>query len=224
MGKMWWKFLAAGGVLFTVFYGLFMDVPDREIIHQTIRNLFYHVPLWFAMTFTLLISVIYSIKYLSSNNEKHDIMAVESVNIGLFFGVIGFATGTLWGQYAWGNVGAWMTAESRILATAIAMLIYFAYLILRGSINEQQKKAKVSAVYNIFAFAMFIVFIYVIPRMVPASIHPGVGGNPAFSMYDLSGNLRPVFYTACVSWILVSLWMIDLRRRIKWIELKKLMS
>jgi heme exporter protein C len=99
------------------------------------------------------------------------------------------------------------------------MLVYVAYVILRGSMDEEQKRGKVAAVYNIFAFVMFIVFIYVIPRMV-GSMHPGGDGNPAFNIYDTSGGLRPVFYIACVSWILVSLWIIDLRRRIIFIEIK----
>lgn len=217
-----WKILAAAGVLFTLVYGLMMDVPERVILHQTIRNLFFHVPLWFAMTIALLISVIFSIRYLSSGDMKNDIMATEAVNVALVFGVLGFATGTVWGNYAWGNMSAWMTAEPRIMATLVALLIYVAYVILRGSITEEQKRGRVAAVYNIFAFVMFIAFVYVIPRMVSASVHPGVGGNPAFNMYDLSGALRPVFYTACVSWILVGVWLIDLRRRIRNIEWKKL--
>lgn len=222
MGKYWWKILAALGVLFTIVYGLAMEIPEREILHQTMRNLFYHVPLWFAMTFALLISFIYSIKYLKSqNNEKFDNMAREAVNVALLFGILGFATGTVWGKYAWGNISAFMTSEPRILATLVAMLVYVAYVILRGSINEQQKRGKVAAVYNIFAFVMFIVFIYIIPRMV-ASMHPGANGNPAFNIYDTSGGLRPVFYTACVSWILVSLWILDIRRRMRNLEWKKL--
>jgi heme exporter protein C len=221
--KYWWKILAATGVLYSSVWGLSMDIPDREIIHQTMRNLFYHVPMWFAMTIALLVSCIYSIKYLNSrNNEKFDIMASEAVNVALIFGLLGFATGTVWGNYAWGNVSAFMTSEPRIMSAAIALLVYVAYVILRGSMDEEQKRARVSSVYNIFAFVMFIVFLYVVPRLAPGTMHPGVDGNPAFNIYDSDDAMRPVFYIAGVSWILVALWIIDIRRRIKFIERKKL--
>ncbi len=148
-------------------------------------------------------------------------MATEAVNVALLFGVLGFATGTVWGQYAWGNISAWMSNEPRILATLVGMLVYVAYIILRGSLNEEQKRAKVSSVYNIFAFVMFMVFTFIIPRMT-SSMHPGDDGNPAISQFDVSNQLRPIFYTAAVSWILVAVWILDIRRRVRNIEWDKL--
>ncbi len=213
----WWKVLCIVLFLYSIVVGLTMAIPDLSRLHQTLRNLFYHVPLWFAMIFILLISVISSIKYLRSGENIQDIRAVEAVNVGLLFGILGFLTGTLWGNYSWGQLSAWLVNEPRSLAAAIAMLFYFAYLILRGSIEVETKRARVSAVYNVFAYVMYLVFIIVIPRMVQ-SLHPGVGGNPGFNVYDTDNNLKLVLYPAWISFMLLSWWLFTLRVRIRKLE------
>lgn len=92
------------------------------------------------------------------------------------------------------------------------MLIYLAYFILRGSIDEEQKRARIAAVYNIFAYVMLIVFLMILPRMSD-SLHPGNGGNPGFNAYDLDSNMRLVFYPAVIGWILMIVWIFTLRVR-----------
>ncbi len=64
----------------------------------------------------------------------------------------------------------------------IAFLLYSAYLILRNSIDEEQKSAKISSIYNVFAFPLMIVLLIILPRITD-SLHPGNGGNPAIGKY-----------------------------------------
>ena len=52
------------------------------------------------------------------------------------------------------------------------------YLVLRNSLEDQQQKARVSAIYNVFAFAALIPLLFILPRMTDSSLHPGNGGNP----------------------------------------------
>jgi heme exporter protein C len=100
---------------------------------------------------------------------------------------------------------------------AIGVLIYIAYFILRSSVDDELKRARLSAVYNIFAFVMLNVFIMVLPRLTD-SLHPGNGGNPAFAKYDLNSNMRMVFYPAVIGWILFSFWLFDIRNRLSVIK------
>jgi heme exporter protein C len=72
-------------------------------------------------------------------------------------------------------------------------------------------------VYNIFAFVMMLVFIGVLPRMTD-SLHPGKGGNPGFNTYDMDSSLRMVFYPALFGFILLGVWIMQLRIRLKKIE------
>ena len=212
----WWKILAILLVGYTIVAGFLFPVPSLDILNETIRNLYFHVPMWFSMMILLTISLVYSIRYLSSNNIDHDNISNQAINVGLLLGTLGLLTGMIWAKYTW---GAYWVNDPKLNGVAISMLIYLAYLILRSSVEDEHKKAKLSAVYNIFAYVMFMVFINVLPRMTD-SLHPGNGGNPAFSSYDLDSNMRLIFYPAVIGWTLLALWIVELKIRMKRITQK----
>jgi heme exporter protein C len=79
--------------------------------------------------------------------------------------------------------------------------------------DEEQKRGRVAAVYNIFAFVLLMVFLMVYPRLNKVdSLHPGNGGNPAFSGYDLNSSMRLVFYPAVIGWIIIGIAATAARR------------
>ena len=166
------------------------------------------------MIIMMMASLVYGIKYLSTNNISYDIKASQSAYTGIFLGILGLATGSLWARYTW---GAWWVNDAKLNGAAAAMLVYFAYVILRGSIDDEHKKAKLAAVYGIFAFTMMLVFIMVLPRLTD-SLHPGNGGNPGFSNYDLDKKMRTVFYPAVIGWALLATWITEINVRIKTIS------
>jgi len=159
-------------------------------------------------------SFIYSIKYLRGGNLRDDVYASQLTNTGIFFSILGMLSGMEWANYTW---GAPWSNDPKQLGTAMSMLIYFAYIILRGGLKDDEKRAKISAVYNIFAYALMIPLLWVLPRMVD-SLHPGNGGNPGFNQYDLDSNMRMVFYPAVIGWFLIGLWIATLK--IRWGLLK----
>jgi heme exporter protein C len=211
MRKIWWKFLAAGLLLYSVIFGLIGEVPRQPILNETIRNVYFHVPMWFGMMALMISSLTYSIKYLRQGQIQDDVYAVEYANVAIVFGVLGFITGSIWGNYTWGDP---LPKDPKIIAVEVGLLIYSAYFVLRGSFEDEQKKARLSAVYNIFAFASFMPLVWILPRLTD-SLHPGNGGNPAFGKYDMDSNMRMVFYPAILAWILVGVWIASLRIRIK---------
>jgi heme exporter protein C len=211
MRKIWWKFLAAGLLLYSVIFGLIGEVPRQPILNETIRNVYFHVPMWFGMMALMISSLTYSIKYLRQGQIQDDVYAVEYANVAIVFGVLGFITGSIWGNYTWGDP---LPKDPKIIAVEVGLLIYSAYFVLRGSFEDEQKKARLSAVYNIFAFASFMPLVWILPRLTD-SLHPGNGGNPAFGKYDMDSNMRMVFYPAILAWILIGVWIASLRIRIK---------
>jgi heme exporter protein C len=213
----WWKVLAVVIIFYTLVAGFLLGVPRLEILHETIRNTYFHVPMWIAMFTVFTISVIYSIKYLQSGKEEHDLIAVECTNTGIFFFVLGLVTGMLWAKYTWGE---FWSNDPKQNSAAIAFLLYCAYGVLRNSIDEEQKRAKISAIYNIFAFPIMVVLIMVLPRLTD-SLHPGNGGNPAFGKLDMDNRMRVVLYPAFIAWALIGIWIASIRYRIRLIEYKK---
>jgi heme exporter protein C len=183
--------------------------PYRNVIYESIRNTYYHVPMWFALMFLFIASVVYSVRFLMNPQPDFDRKAAAYAEAGLLFGGLGLVTGMLWAHYAWGL--AWSN-DIKQLMTAVALLIYLAYFILRRSFDEPEKGARLAAVYNIFAFASLVPLLYVVPRMF-ASLHPGATGNPAFGSEDLDNTMRLVFYPAILGFTGLGFWIAELRIR-----------
>ena len=230
MYKSWWKILSFLILIYTVVCGFLLDVPRLFILNETIRNLYFHVCMWFGMMILFIISFVYSIKYLNSTRYRYDLFAKNFAAVGTLFGVLGYATGAVWANYTWvtdqGQSLAGILKEPKLIGAAIAILIYGAYFVLRGSFTDMDKRARVSAVYNIFAFAMLFPSIWIIPRMV-GSLHPGApgsdSGNPALNFNDVDSRLRMVFYPAIIGWTLLGVWIATLKIRIELIKDKALL-
>ena len=88
MKLQWWKITAIILLAYTVVAGFLVDVPRLAILHESIRNLYFHVTMWFTMIIVLLISLIYGIKYLRSQKTEHDIVAEETAKTGVVFGIL----------------------------------------------------------------------------------------------------------------------------------------
>ncbi len=216
MKSNWWKILSIILLVYSIIGGLLFAVPRLNIVNETIRALYFHVPMWFGMVVLFLASTIYAIKYLRNPNFQNDTYSVEFANVGLVFGLLGIFTGMIWANYTWGS--PWH-GDPKQNGAAIALLVYLAYFILRGSVNNEEQRARLSAVYNIFAFVAMVPLIFIIPRMT-SSMHPGSGGNPGFNMYDLDSKMRMVFYPAVIGWILLGVWIASLRIRMRIAEEK----
>jgi heme exporter protein C len=216
----WWKFLSIVCLVYAVVAGFLLPVPAKPIVNESIRNLYYHVPMWFSMLTMMTVSVVYAIKYLRGGNIKADIQSRYFASTGMLLGLLGIITGAIWANYTWG--APWSNDIKQILA-AIALLIYAAYFVLRSSIDDIDKKARVSAVYNIFAYAMLFPTLFIIPRMYD-SLHPGGEGNPAMSQKDIDPLMRMVFWPAVLGWTLLGVWISSLFIRIQKLEDKNILA
>jgi heme exporter protein C len=213
MQKSWWKILTVILLIYTFTAGFLIHVPEIGNLYHTIRNLFFHVPMWFGQMILLLVSMIFAIRYLRTGNLADDIKAREFARIGVLFGFLGLVTGAIWANYTWGK--PWSN-DPKQMAVAIALLIYLAYFVLRNSMPDFDKRARVSSVFNIFAYFIYIPLIMILPRLVE-SLHPGgkgVEGNPALSGQDLDPTMRMVFWPAVIGWTLLGTWLSSLFIRI----------
>ncbi len=214
MKKNWYKILAVVALAYVMIWGFIGVIPRQPVLHETARNLYFHVPMWFSMFAMLGMSVWNSVQYLRKPLLNFDTKASEYANTGIMFGIVGIATGSIWARYTWGD---WWTNDVKLNGAAIGLLIYFAYIILRGSFNDEQQRARISAIYNIFAVALLIPLLIILPRMTD-SLHPGSGGNPGFKPMDTEHTMRIVFYPACIGWICLGFWITDLKLRFRKLE------
>jgi heme exporter protein C len=184
--------------------------PFRNILSETIRNTYFHVPMWFTMIILFGYSAWYSLKYYRTGLIINDQKSNAFVKVGLIFGLLGLVTGMLWAKNTWNAYWSWDVKQNM---SAIALLIYSALMVLRTSVDDEMQRARLSAGYNMFAFVLLIPLLFIIPRMTD-SLHPGNGGNPAMGGEDLDNTMRMVFYPAVIGWILLGIWISQLTYRL----------
>ena len=190
--------------------------PYRNILIESIRNTFYHIPLWFAMFILFFAAMIHSIIFLVKKEIDYDHTSSSLIYAGILMGILGLITGSLWAKDTW---GAYWTSDVKLNMSAISMMIYLAYWILRSSIEDIDKKARISAAYSIFAFFTIVPLIFVIPRITD-SLHPGNGGNPALGGEDMDNTMRTIFYPAIIGFTLLGVWIGQIILRMKRIKEK----
>jgi heme exporter protein C len=209
--KILYKSLAVVLLFYAVVAGFLMPVPDLPLIGETIRNLYFHVGMWFSMIVMFTISVVFSVIHMKRLDPRSDLIAREAVNVALLFGVLGILTGMVWAHFTWGS---WWVNDVKLNGAAIAMLAYLAYKVLRSSVKDASLRARVASVYNVLAFVIMLLFVMILPRTVGESIHPGQDGNPALNPKELDPAMRVVFYPAVLAWILLSIWIFEIRVRL----------
>lgn len=219
MRKLWWKVLAILLILYSIVWGFTNKVPELYLIYESIRNLYYHVPMWMTMMLLFLFSFINSLLFLSKQDLKWHYNASEFAKVGLFFGCLGMATGMEWANFTWGQ--PWSN-DPKQTGSALTMLIYFAYLVLISSVKNPKKSGTIGAVYNIFGFVLMFPLIYILPSM-SESLHPGTGGAEGglgSNLFASDLNMRLVFYPAVIGWFLIGIWISTLFIRLKRIQVK----
>jgi heme exporter protein C len=220
MRRAWWKILSVVLLLYTFIACFTTGVPEIGNLYQSIRNFFFHVPMWFGQLVLVTVSLVYSILFLRKPVASRDIFAAEFARTGIVFGSLGLITGSIWANYTW---GAPWNNDPKQIGAAIALLIYLAYFVLRNSMTDLDKRGRVAAVYNIFAYCIYIPMIMILPRLVE-SLHPGgkgVEGNPGLSGSDLDPRLRIIFWPAVLGWTLLGVWISTLKVRTILLEERK---
>src|SRR6056297_2862594 len=173
--------------------GFLGTIPQLDILEQSARNLYFHVPMWFTLMVGTIISAYHSLRYLQSGDRVRDLRAREAAWLALMFGLLGIVTGMVWARFTWYvGTGKWWNFDPKQSMAAVLLLIYGAYFVLRDSIDDPDLRGRVAAVYNLFAVVTMPFLLYILPRQL-LCFHPGGEGSPAFSQADLAPAMRCVF-------------------------------
>lgn len=140
--------VVAALVIYAGYAALFV-APDERTMHEVQRIFYFHLPAWIASFTAFAIVCLSNIAYLATRRPKWDALGVAAAEVGVAGCTIGLITGPLWARPVW---GIWWTWDARLTTTFLLWLLYVSYLLLRGLIEEPQRRASLSAVFGIFAF------------------------------------------------------------------------
>ena len=190
--------LVLTGVVVAGFVG---SIPQLDILEQSARNLYFHVPMWFSLMAATIVSAYHSARYLQSGARIRDLRAREAAWLALLFGGLGIVTGMVWARFTWyEGTGVWWNFDPKQSMAAVLLLIYGGYFVLRDAIDTPRTRGRIAAVYNLFAVVTMPFLLYILPRQMP-SLHPGGEGSPAFSQTDLAPAMRWVFYPSVLGFL-----------------------
>lgn len=230
-----YKALAILLLLYAIAYGMTAKLPDLPPLQQSSRNIFYHVPMWFAMLTMMGISLYYSIRLLRILDPEYetdenpllaDARAREAAAVGVVFNILGLVTGIIWSRVSWAEdrpaseFSTWWAWDPIQIGALIALLIYLAYFLLRNSFTEPENRGKVAAVYNIFAFVTLIPLFFIIPRIFEG-LHPTAGkGSFIFDKSQISNEFRMILYPGMLGFILLGVWVYEIRSRLEIVRIR----
>jgi heme exporter protein C len=141
---------AVSGVAVLAALGMVFLYAPREATMGDVQRIFYfHVSSAWVGFFAFFVTFLAGIGYLAQGQRRWDILALSSVEVGLTFITMTVITGALWARPVWGTYWTW---EPRLTISAVQLLIYIAYLMLRAAIDSPERRARFAAVYGVVAF------------------------------------------------------------------------
>jgi heme exporter protein C len=135
-------------LIFAAGYAALFIAPEEKTMRAIQRIFYFHLPSWIAMFSAFSVVFCANVAYLLTRKRKWDALGVSGVEVGVICCTIGLMTGPLWARPVW---GIWWTWDARLTTTFILWLLYIAYLLLRGLVEDPEKKASLSAIFGIFA-------------------------------------------------------------------------
>ena len=189
-----------------VISGAFLWAPLAKGLKEYTRVLYFHVPMAWITVIAFLMSAVYSILYLKKRLPIYDLYAEATNQLGIIFAILATITGSIWAKANWGSFWNWDPRETSIF---ILLLIYAAYFALRSAIEEDDKKAALSAVYSILAFVTVPFFIFIVPRIYD-SLHPDPVINEEGKIH-MGGSILTVFISSIAGFTALFFWLFKLK-------------
>ena len=212
-----WNFLALVAMLVAVYAALIM-APDAMNVDPSIRPaqriIYFHVPSAWSSMLSFFVAFVASILYLITKKVRWDIWARSASELGIAFTVAAIISGMMWAKPAWNTYWTW---DPRLTTYTIVLLLYIAYFMLRGAIDEPSRRARMAAVYGIFAF-LSVPLTFMSIRWWN-TIHPVIVDSPDNpSKCGLGPNMLTSFMITNIAFIFLFVALLGNRISLGWAE------
>ena len=164
---------------------IFFYAPVERTMGNVQRIFYFHVGSAWVGSLAFLVALISGVLFLRRPAKKWDTMALASVEIGLVFLSIAIVSGSVWGKPAWNT---WWLWSPRLTLVTIMWLAYAAYFMLRGAIDDEERRGRFAAVYVIISFVTVILTFASI--RILRDIHPVVFGGTVESAQGAEQGLQ----------------------------------
>ncbi len=200
-------FLSLTGV---IWFSFSTPAPQQQI-GEASRIFYYHIPVAWLTVVAYSVNLIFSIRFLMTKRELDDYRALWAAEIGTMFCVLATISGSLFAKVTWGIYWNW--SEPRMLSIFVLLMIYGAYLALRGATSSPERRGTMAAVYSIFAFPTVPFFIFIMPRMM-ASLHPSDSVLDSNLKFQMGGAVGVIFTVSLVAFTALFFWLYSLGIRL----------
>jgi heme exporter protein C len=194
----------------------FLLAPLVPGLGPTTRVLYFHIPAAWITVVALAWSMGHSLLYLRSRRMEHDDHAAAAAELGLLFCIVATVSGSMWAKAVWHSYWNWDPRETSIF---FLLLIYGAYLALRGSIENDERRARLSAVYSAIAFVTVPFLFFVVPRLY-FSLHPDTIINTRGKV-DMDPRIRIAFFSMLIGFTGLFFWVLNLKVRLLRLERRR---
>jgi heme exporter protein C len=201
-------FVSIAGIAFPIVENpvKWYEFPFIPGLGENAKIIFFHVPTAWIAVIAFLMATIYGIKYLKNKDLDDDAKSYTAAQLGLIFSILATVTGAVWAKFAWGSFWNWDPRQTSIFAL---LLIYGALFALRSSIEIEEKRASLSAVYSIIAFFTVPFFIFIMPRIM-TGLHPGSADDTTTGPvidFKMNENMQLIFFLSLIGFTILYFWM-----------------
>jgi heme exporter protein C len=158
--------LLGGGIALALLWA-----PEDADQGPSQRIFYIHVPLALTAYACFFWGAWKGLRLLWTREERYDLEGYTAVHMGLIFGLLTLATGSIWAKISWGVWWSW--GERQLVLFLILFLFYSAYFMLRYSLEPGASRANISAVYALLGVVLIPVSFLAI-RLAENFIHPVV--------------------------------------------------
>ncbi len=123
------------------------NAPVERELKMSQKIFYFHAPLGICTILLTVVAAGAAIHYLRRRTEGADLLSEACMEVVLVSCGIVLVTGSLWAKPGWGEWLPW--TEPRVTTMLVLFLIALGYAVLRSSVEEPERRARLSAVFAI---------------------------------------------------------------------------